>query len=71
MGLLHIPPHISLHLPESPYISLHLLLPQVREMWGYCIAAASLGIKHRVMDALQCVAGVRVRDKVRVSVRVT
>jgi len=40
-------------------------------MWGYCIAAASLGIKHRVMDALQCVAGVRVRDRVRVRVRVT
>ena len=29
----------------------------VREMWGYCIAAASLGIKHRVMDALQYEGG--------------
>ena len=26
-------------------------------MWGYCIAAASLGIKHRVMDALQYEGG--------------
>ena len=25
----------------------------VREMWGYCIATGSLGIKHRVLDAFQ------------------
>ena len=25
----------------------------VREMWGYCIGAASLGIKHRVLDGFQ------------------
>ena len=47
------PPYISLYLPTSP----HLPISQVREMWGYCIAAASLGIKHRVMDALQYEGG--------------
>lgn len=29
----------------------------VREMWGYAIAAASLGIKHRVLDAFQFEGG--------------
>jgi len=29
----------------------------VREMWGYCIAAASLGIQHRVLDAFQFEGG--------------
>ena len=32
----------------DPEAVLHL--GWVREMWGYCIAAASLGIKHRVME---------------------
>ena len=29
----------------------------VREMWGWCIAAGSLGIKHRVLDAFQYEGG--------------
>ena len=29
----------------------------VREMWGYCIGAASLGIKHRVLDGFQFEGG--------------
>ena len=29
----------------------------VREMWGYCIAAAHLGIKHNVLDAFQFEGG--------------
>ena len=29
----------------------------VREMWGYCIAAGSLGIRHRVLDAFQFEGG--------------
>ena len=54
--LSHTP--IFSHMPIFSHLShARVFLLQVREMWGYCIAAASLGIKHRVLDAFQFEGG--------------
>ena len=53
----HCHHHSHLHLPHHHHVHLLQALGWVREMWGYCIGAASLGIKHRVLDGFQFEGG--------------